>query len=105
MSVILHFFVIFLLNFLQFVSTSETSIPLCELEFEKEGICKLQNHYDIFEVPQPRPVTLEVLLNVQDIIEVDEDDKSLTIFIDLKVFWNDSRLLLKTNGSNYREDQ
>ena len=48
-------------------------------------------------VGHPVPIYLKEKIWIYDIAEFNQNDKTITVFMGLKLFWNDTRLMLKSN--------
>ena len=74
---------------------SSYSLKSCAEKHEKIELCyKRKNGYR-----NPLPVILETDLHLKEIIDIDEDRNSISLFIDLWTLWTDFELDLSNNSS------
>ena len=57
-------------------------------------------HYDEYVVPKPHPLELKPQISLFDIIRIDEERNSITIFMELFMNWNDTRILLTAKNES-----
>ena len=92
----LHFLFLFSNTF------GKISLPLCseisdELVTKEKEICKLTSKYPNF------PLVLQPSLNIREVLELDEIEKSITFSIFSHFSWNDTAVIAK--GQNSFENQ
>ena len=58
-------------------------------------ICKVNNNYDNTKVPGTLPLILDSKISIDDITEVDETHKSITIQVWIALKWADPGLITK----------
>ena len=58
-------------------------------------ICKVNNNYDNTNVPGTLPLILDSKIAIDDITEVDETHKSITVQVWIALEWADSGLITK----------
>ena len=60
------------------------------------GLCTLTENYDK-SYPSIRPMDLEQIVTIFDIVEFDQDERTVTLFLQLMTYWNDTRITLKSS--------
>ena len=91
-------FLILALVFLVFMAQSTTSINHCDIPVGSLSICTNVNIYD--KSFPGDPITVYNSVTVLDIVELNHDDNTITLFIQIMVMWNDTRLTLTTSDKN-----
>ena len=66
------------------------------LRFTKSKV----KHYDEYVAPKPHPLELKPQISLFDIIRIDEERNSITIFMELFMNWNDTRILLTAKNES-----
>ena len=77
--------------------TVASSIGLCK--HQDLGLCSLSDNYDKSYPPDPRPMYLNQTITLFDIVEFDQDARTVTLFMQIYLFWNDTRITKKFNSS------
>ena len=62
-----------------------------------DQLCKVNENYNKDKVPGSLPLTLSAEYDIRDIAEVNVNEGSITIFIELLVYWEDRNLAYKPN--------
>ena len=87
-----------------FCQASETQIDstallLCTSDpkqfTELPSLCRSSNEYSTSEFPEPSPVHIESRVRIKQLLAVDEDDETFTLFVDFVLTWNDTRVGIK----------
>ena len=79
------------------ISSTALSLELnrCSNKTEKiKTVCRLIDNYEIDEPSTPFPITIELDINILDIVDLDWTANTITLFIQLWTFWKDSRLTI-----------
>ena len=83
------------------IATKVSSLESCaSKDVTKLQLCTLEDAYDTSLPSEPWPVTVKNSVTVLDVVELNPDDNTLTIFVQLKVLWNDTGLSLISNDPN-----
>ena len=86
------------LTFLLISITQIKALSLCsDPSIEKLSICKNVENYDKSFPGDPIKVYNSV--TVLDIVEFNADDNTITLFVQIMVMWNDTRLTLTTGDA------
>ena len=77
--------------FLTFLKVSTAELKSCDEEFEgsKQSICTTNDFSSIFP-PGKYPIILETELRLVDVHQINVDEKSISLYIELFTFWNDT---------------
>ena len=90
----MHLFEIFLF-ILSLLMEISANLRSCSEKHEIQEVCfSGKKAYDI-----PFPIVLDTDLHLKEIIEVNEDKNSVSLFIDLWTLWTDPGLSLSNNSS------
>ena len=73
---------------------AKANLNLCKNE-DTFGLCSLTDKYDKSYPPDPRPIYLNQTITIFDIVDFNQDDRTVTLFLQLYIFWNDTRLTNK----------
>ena len=85
-----------LLVFLLFVRMSYGQISFCDDDTVIGiRICRNEGYNKAFSETLPTSVAIRIVL--YDIKEFDPDEKTVTLFVNLLSYWNDSRVMLKSS--------
>ena len=78
---------------------ANAKVHLCHEEKKIIGtmICKLSDDYNKAHGQHPLPLVAKEKIILYDIPELNQEDKTITLFMTLIIHWNDSRLMLKTS--------
>ena len=76
-----------------------SELRLCSEETNPNHICKLDENYNNLKVPAKK-VQMNSSITLYDIVEIDEVDHSITIYIKVHIYWHDQRL----NPSNMTKE-
>ena len=89
------FLVIFLS--IQNVTAKQVLFPFCNENLHNGTICRLevQDDYDLIIAPQPRPLKVRPIVFLKEITNVNVEDKSITMFLEVYVHWKDARISAK----------
>ena len=63
-------------------------------------ICKLEHDYHPGEVPEPKPLKVQMQIRILNIVDLNWEENSMTIFVQLMTLWNDSRITVKSGAEN-----
>ena len=85
--------------FVLLISQISAQLSFCDEENKTAGIrlCHIPDNYDKSFPPNPQPMHLELTMNVIDIVEFNQDARTVTLFLQVLTIWNDTRLTLKSN--------
>jgi hypothetical protein len=89
---------VLLVVLLQFIAILKLSLGLQGLKMcnetknEEIQICKTSLSYVNNLPPEPLPTLLRPTIHINDVIDVDVTKKTMTVFCDLYLAWNDSYL-------------
>ena len=77
--------------FFKFFEVSTAELKSCDENFEgsKQSICTTNDFSPIFP-PGKYPIILETELRLVDVHQINVDEKSISLYIELFTFWNDS---------------
>ena len=95
---------IFVLNILFiFVKIhAEEELKLCSEPVSKIQLCKKKDDYvanappRILSFTDPKPLTLTPILNLHNVLEIDHDEKSITLYFTIDMEWIDSEIGVST---------
>ena len=62
-----------------------------------DKLCTLSENYNNYEVPGSLPLILMPVFDIQNIAEVNINEGSITIFVELNVNWEDQNIVYKYN--------
>ena len=77
-------------------------LKLCSEPVDEIQLCKQKNDYRANDPPRilsytdPKPAILTPILNLQNVLDVDHDKKSMTIYFTIEMHWNESRIGIST---------
>ena len=71
-------------------------LPLCDGVSDLVQLCKLEDHH-ANKAPSPLPCVIRPQIGIFEIIDVDYDEKTMTLLTDLYMIWSDSRISLGAN--------
>ena len=83
---------------LVFLTKTTWSINHCDAPVGSLSICTSVNNYD--KSFPGDPITVYNSVTVLDIVELNHDDNTITLFVQIMVMWNDTRLTLTTSDKN-----
>ena len=72
----------------------DAEITLCSEEIIGRRLCTHVEDYDTSLPPKPHPFFLKEKVTIYDIPEFNQDDGTVTIFMKIAAFWNDTRVTL-----------
>ena len=77
--------------FFKFFEVATAELKSCDENFEgsKQSICTTNDFSPIFP-PGKYPIILETELRLVDVHQINVDEKSISLYIELFTFWNDS---------------
>ena len=75
--------------FLTFLKVSTAELKSCDEEFDQESICTTKDFSPIFP-PGKSATILETELRLLDVHQINLDEKSISLYIELFTFWNDT---------------
>ena len=80
----------------------EAKLKLCSEPVNEIQLCKHKNEYRanepnrILSYTDPKPAILTPILNMQNVVDVDHDKKSMTLYFTIEMNWNESRIDVST---------
>ena len=81
------------------IQIDSTALPLCASDLNQftilPSLCRNSNEYSTSEFPEPSPVHIESRVRIKQLLAVDEDDETFTLFVDFVLTWNDTRVGIK----------
>jgi hypothetical protein len=82
---------VYLWLFLPFFKVSTAELKSCDEEFEesKQSICTTKDFSSLFP-PGKSATILETELRLVDVHQINVDEKSISLYIELFTFWNDT---------------
>ena len=82
---------VYLWLFLTFFKVSSAELKSCDEEFEesKQSICTTKDFSSLFP-PGKSAMILETELRLVDVHQINVDEKSISLNIELFTFWNDT---------------
>ena len=90
----MHLYEIFLV-ILSLLMEISANLRSCSEKHEKQEVCfRGKEAYD-----NPFPIVLDTDLHLKEIIEINEDKNSVSLFIDFWTLWTDPGLSLSNNSS------
>ena len=88
-----------LLNF--YIPQESDGLKLCSnVTSSSLTICKLEHNYHPGEVPEPKPLKVQMQIRILNIVDLNWEENSMTIFVQLMTLWNDSRITVKSGEEN-----
>ena len=88
------------LIFIILVKFATSSLPHCSEDVDKVQICRTKFGYDKSFPSKPWPMLIENTVRVVDVVELNTNENTLTILVQLMVLWDDPGLTLKSNKPN-----
>jgi len=70
------------------------SLELCSKPVEKPQICAVYENHTSNKPPSPLPLVLQPVMDFRDIIDFDLNTNTITIFVRILIFWNDTSIKL-----------
>lgn len=72
------------------------SIHLCNAGIQSKVCKQVKKEEDYVReiAPFPQPTAVKVTLNILDILDVNENEQTMTLFIKLRLYWIDKQLSL-----------
>ena len=74
----------------------QAKLKLCSEPVDEIQLCKYQNEYRANDPPNPKPVILTPILTIQNVLNIDHDKKSITLYFTIELHWKESRLNVST---------
>ena len=77
---------------------AEEELKLCSEPVSKIQLCKKKDDYvanappRILSFTDPQPLTLTPILNLHNVLEIDHDEKSITLYFTIDMEWIDSEI-------------
>ena len=81
-----------------FLGLTEGLYHCNDKHFDKLSICQNVQTYD--KSFPGDPIKVYNSLTVLDVVEFNPDDNTITLFVQIMVMWNDTRLTLTTGNAN-----
>ena len=63
-------------------------------------LCKVHQNYSKLDFPLPTPVSIQIDLRIQEIVEINERHQLINIILKLVMRWNDTRISYEFNENN-----
>ena len=84
------------------LSHCESLLPPCSVEkiTEIPYLCKLNNEHCSVCPPKPWPTKVTPTINIKDLLNLDKDKKSLTVYTDIALSWADPAISVKTPNNS-----
>ena len=84
------------------LSHCESLLPPCSIEkiTQDPYLCKLNNEHCSACPPKPWPAKITPIVNIKDILDLDKDKKSLTVFTEINLIWDDPAISVKTPNNS-----
>ena len=86
--------IVILLIWVFLLAKSIESLELCSKPVEKPQICAIYQNHTSNEPPSPLPLVLQPVMDFRDIIDFDLNTNTITIFVRILIFWNDTSIKL-----------
>ena len=80
----------------------QANLKLCSEPVDEIQLCKYKNEYRANDPPRiesyadPKPLIVTPILILQNVLDVDHDKKSMTIYFTIEMHWNESRIGVST---------
>ena len=74
------------------IPIAQAKLKLCSDPVDEIQLCKYQNEYRANDPPNPKPVILTPILTIQNVLNIDHDKKSITLYFTIELHWKESRL-------------
>ena len=71
----------------------------CEEDIIGLRLCKINPSYGK-TFPSDPPMYLKTVVSLYDVIDFNEEEQTVTVFLQLFTSWNDTRLILKSSDKN-----
>ena len=75
---------------------SKEFLPSCNKKFNKLTLCSNEKYVKSYP-SKDWPLKLTQHLSIYEVVQFNDIDKTVTIFLELMTQWNDTRLFLKTD--------
>ena len=81
---------------------AEEELKLCSEPVSKIQLCKKEKDYVankppiVLSITDPKPLTLAPILNLHNVLEIDHDEKSITLYFTIDMEWIDSEIGVST---------
>ena len=81
---------------------AEEELKLCSEPVSKIQLCKKEKDYVankppiVLSISDPKPLTLAPILNLHNVLEIDHDEKSITLYFTIDMEWIDSEIGVST---------
>ena len=88
------------------VKATRTTLPLCGLGKDNythlPSLCQVGNaiDYSPSEYPQPQPCIVHSKIRIKQLLDVDEDHETFTLFLEYTLTWNDTRIGIAKSEQN-----
>ena len=80
----------------------QANLKLCSEPVDEIQLCKYKNEYRANDPPRieslsnPKPAILTPILTLQNVLNVDHNKKSITLYLTIELHWKESRLNVST---------
>ena len=85
-------------------AVESTVLPLCSQEpsdfTQLPSLCQESKKFSTSEYPEPTPAKIESRVRIKQLLAVDEDDETFTLFVDFVLTWNDTRVGVKLGNES-----
>ena len=55
-------------------------------------LCTTDSEYSVFNPPKPWPLVLNPMVDIKDVIDIDEEKQTMTVYIYMSLSWADDSL-------------
>ena len=99
----MYFKISYAFLFMLISSIRSSNIRDCSEKTNTATVCKLVKTYKKSSPPDPYPLTVNTSINILDIMDFDWTAKTMTLFIELWMWWRDPRITI-TDYSEGKEE-
>ena len=75
-------------------ATSERNLESCSQITNVTKLCRKNADYNPWAAPKPWPTNVTPTVDLKNVIDVDQDKKSLTVYLYLITYWYDSEIFV-----------
>ena len=76
------------------VATLERNLESCSQLTNVTKLCRKNADYNPWAAPKPWPANVTPTVDLKNVIDVDQDKKSLTVYLYLITYWYDSEIFV-----------
>lgn len=90
--------------FLGPVSAMVQTLPTCNQDnfTHLPSLCQYDGEYSASEYPEPKPSHISSKIRIKQILDVDEDHETFTLFVEFTLTWNDTRVGIVKSDKNIK---